>query len=47
MFNLKNDPGEAMDLSSENPDKLQSLIGIYKDYVERCGVIESTIEIDM
>jgi arylsulfatase len=47
LFNLKSDPGEAVDLSSKNPNKLQTLIRIYEDYVERCGVIESLREIDM
>ena len=47
LFHLKSDPGEAVDLSSKNPNKLQTLIRIYEDYVERCGVIESLREIDM
>jgi arylsulfatase len=47
LFNLKSDPGEAMDLSTQNPDKLQTMIRIYENYVERCGVIESLREIDM
>jgi arylsulfatase A-like enzyme len=47
LFNLKSDPGEAVDLSSKNPNKLQTLIRIYEDYVERCGVIESSRKIDM
>ena len=47
LFNFKSDPGEAMDLSSENPDKLQTMIRIYENYVEHCGVKESLREIDM
>lgn len=47
LFNLKSDPGETMNLSSENPDMMQTLIRIYEDYVERCGVIESSRKIDM
>jgi arylsulfatase len=47
LFNLKSDPGEAMDLSSENPDIVQKLIQIYDDYAKRCGVIESLRDIDM
>ena len=47
LFNLKSDPGEAVDLSSKNPNKLQTLIQSYEDYVERYGVIESLREIDM
>jgi len=43
---LKVDPGEAKDLSSENPDKLQALSAIYGDYAKRCGVIESSIKVD-
>ena len=47
LFNLAVDPGEVADLSSENPNKLQTLIQIYKDYAERCGVIESSVELDL
>ena len=47
LFNLAADPGEAADLSSENPDELRSLIQIYEDYAERCGVVESSSGLDL
>jgi arylsulfatase A-like enzyme len=47
LFNLNSDPGEAVDLFSKNPDMLQTLIRQYEDYAERCGVIESLLEIDL
>jgi len=47
LFNLESDPGETMDLSSEHPDMVRTLIQIYNEYVKRCGVIESLREIDM
>jgi arylsulfatase A-like enzyme len=47
LFNLEVDPGETVDQSAENPDKLQALINIYEKYVEQCGVVESQFESDM
>ena len=47
LFNIKTDPGEATDLSVENPDKLKALIRIYEDYAKRVGVVETTIKIEL
>ena len=47
LFNVKVDPGEAEDLSSEDPDKLETMTQLYEDYAERCGVIESSHAIDL
>ncbi len=43
LFNMKDDPGEAKDISSEHPEKLQALIKAYEDYNEKNGVVEITI----
>jgi arylsulfatase len=40
LFNMEDDPGEAIDISSEYPEKLQTLIKAYGDYEKRNGVIE-------
>ncbi len=40
LFNIKDDPGEAIDISSEYPEKLQVLIKAYEDYEKRNGVVE-------
>ena len=44
LFNMKNDPGEAVDISSNHPDKLQTLINAYKNYAEQNGVVEITVD---
>jgi len=44
LFNMKNDPGEAVDVSSNHPDKLQTLINAYKNYAEQNGVVEITVD---
>ena len=40
LFNMKDDPGEAEDISSKHPEKTKELIEIYEDYAKRNGVIE-------
>lgn len=40
LFNLANDPGEAKDLSAENPELMQSLLSDYADYSAEMGVLE-------
>ncbi|WP_136808252.1 arylsulfatase [Desulfosediminicola flagellatus] len=47
LFNMKDDPGEAMDVSSMHQEKLQTLIKAYEDYEKRNGVLEITVDIDM
>ena len=47
LFNLESDPGEVMDPSSETPDMARKLIQIYDDYAKRCGVVESSRDIDL
>ena len=39
LFNLAKDVRELHDLSSENPELLEELIGDYNDYAKRVGVI--------
>jgi arylsulfatase A-like enzyme len=45
LFNMKDDPGEAVDISSGHPDKLQTLIKAYEDYEEQNGVVEITVDL--
>jgi arylsulfatase len=47
LFNMKNDPGEAMDLSSKQPEVLKTLIKAYQDYAERNGVVEITFDVEL
>ena len=47
LFNIKDDPGEAMDISSENPAKIETLIKAYEDYESRNGVVEIKIDVDI
>jgi arylsulfatase len=46
LFNMKDDPGEAVDISSMHPAKHKSLIKAYEDYEEQNGVVEITIDMD-
>jgi arylsulfatase len=39
LFNVANDPGEAIDLSNQMQDKLQSLISAWDQYAKEVGVI--------
>jgi hypothetical protein len=43
---MDNDPGEAKDISSEYPKKLQTLIKAYEDYDEQNGVVEIKIDLE-
>jgi arylsulfatase A-like enzyme len=39
LFNLANDPGEQVDLSVSEPEKMQQMMGYWQDYVKSNGVI--------
>jgi arylsulfatase len=39
LFNVRNDPGETMELSNDMPDKLQELKQEWQQYLENNGVI--------
>ena len=39
LFNLKDDPSELRDRSAEHPDRRQTLLKLWDDYVQRNGVI--------
>ena len=39
LFNVRNDPGETMELSNDMPDKLQELKQEWQQYIENNGVI--------
>lgn len=41
LFDLRDDPAERHDLSSQQPAKRRELIGLWNDYVKRNGVIVS------
>ena len=43
MYNLKNDPGEIIDLSKEQPDRFAELINDYDAYTQKNGVLEMGI----
>jgi arylsulfatase len=45
LFNMKDDPGEAVDLSSEHPAELKTLIKAYEDYARQNGVVEITFDV--
>ncbi len=44
LFNMKDDPGEAVYISSTHPAKLESLIKAYEDCEEQNGVVKITID---
>jgi arylsulfatase len=41
LFNIKDDPAELRDLSAENPQKLEELVGQWERYKEENGVLAS------
>ena len=47
LYNIKDDPGEAEDLSSKDRKKVKSLIEIYEEYAKDNGVVEITFDVDM
>lgn len=40
LYNIEQDPGEIHDLSDQNPEKLQELIGRYNQWAKHIGVYE-------
>ena len=42
LFNIKDDPAELKDLSSENPQKLKELVGQWEQYKKDNGVLDTT-----
>ncbi|MGS0679623.1 arylsulfatase [Shewanella sp. 125m-7] len=47
LFNMKDDPGEAVDIASKYPVKLKEMIKAYDEYQEQNGVVEIMIDIDL
>jgi arylsulfatase len=39
LFNLKTDPGEQDNLASQEPERLESMVKIYQDYVRSVGYV--------
>ena len=44
LFNIKEDPAELRDLSSENPQKLKELVGQWERYKEENGVLDTSLD---
>ncbi len=44
LFNIKNDPAELKDLSSENPQKLKDLVEQWEQYKEENGVLDTALD---
>ncbi len=39
LFNIKNDPGETLDLANQEPSKTKALLALWDEYVSQNGVI--------
>ena len=46
LFNLVNDPGEANDLSAEQPQRLHNMLAHYVDYAAAMGVLDMPEDYD-
>ena len=44
LFNIKDDPAELRDLSTENPQKLKELIGQWERYKKENGVLDTSLD---
>jgi arylsulfatase len=44
LFNIKDDPSELKDLSTENPQKLKELVGQWERYKEENGVLDTSLD---
>ena len=44
LFNIKEDPAELRDLSAENPQKLEELVGQWEQYKEENGVLDTSLD---
>jgi arylsulfatase len=47
LFNLREDPAESNDLSTQNPEIREELIKAYKEYEEAVGVIFDPIDMSI
>jgi arylsulfatase len=45
LYDLSKDPGEVEDLAGTHPEKLEALLGLWRQYVEETGVIETPLSI--
>lgn len=43
LYNVAADPGEIDDLAASEPERLQEMLGLWDEYVERVGVVMVTI----
>ena len=44
LFNIKEDPAELRDLSDDNPQKLEELVGQWEQYKEENGVLDTSLD---
>jgi len=44
LFNIKEDPAELRDLSTENPQKLKELVDQWERYKEENGVLDTYLD---
>jgi len=44
LLNIKEDPAELRDLSTENPQKLKELVGQWERYKEENGVLDTSLD---
>ena len=47
LFNLRDDPAEDKDLSSEKPEKLSELVSAWEEYSENVGVVYDPIDMSI
>ena len=45
LYNLKQDPGEIEDLSSENPEKVEEMVALWEQYKEDNMVLDISYDL--
>ncbi len=45
LFNLKQDPAELTDLSTQHPEKLEGMIALWEQYKADNGVLDITLDV--
>jgi arylsulfatase A-like enzyme len=45
LYDLKNDPGETKDLSSENPEKVEEMVALWEQYSEDNSVLDISYDL--
>ena len=44
LFNIALDPGETVNLAEDMPERFESMLGLYDDYVQKNGVLPVSAE---